>query len=161
MLRPLLRVARPTDWTGALARTALGVLLVLLMLAVVLAKIPGDLAADASAARVLIRIAGALVVLWLMAWLRALVYSRLPMAASLWGNRLTVAGREGKETIELGRIEQVHVELRPPPVHQVFVIELDDQTLRDVCPVDWPGAGRLYARLAQKIDARQAAARTP
>ena len=53
--------------------------------------------------------------------------------------------------MRVDEISRIHVEVRPPPVHQVFVVELTDGTMHDVCPTDWPGAGRLYAKLERKV----------
>ncbi len=155
MLRPLLRVARPADWAGGLARLGVTVATLVLLVPVVLARLPEAWVALAGGSPLLVRGVLGAVVLWLMAWVRALVYARLPHAPWLLGRTLGL--REGSRRLRL-RVEDIaalHVELRPMPAREVFVVEFHDGSVHDLCPVHWSGAGRLYAKLAKRVKRAQ------
>lgn len=158
MIRPWIEVARPRDWTGALARLALVTLGMLLGVVVLLVRLPEAWIALAFGSSELVRLSLFVVGLWALRWLRALGYARLPAAAALF-RRLAFRERGRRRRVPIDQIARVYVELRPPPVHQVFAIELHDGTAHDVCPTDWPGAGRLYAKLARKVARARARAR--
>jgi hypothetical protein len=152
-------VVRPRDWTGALARLAVVAMGLMLGVPVLLVRLPPRWVELAFGAPELVRLIAFVVLLWLLRWVAALIYARLPRAVSLF-RRLSFPGRRHRRRVRIDEIAAVHVELRPPPVHQVFVVDLRDGTTHDLCPTDWPGAGRLYAKLARKLArARKKAAR--
>jgi hypothetical protein len=151
VILPWLEVARPRDWTGALARLALVVVGVMLGILVLLVRLPAVWVELALGRPELVRLALALVAVWILRWLRVLVHARLPTSVTLAFGRLSFRERGRRRRVSVEEISGIHVELRPPPVHQAFVIELTDGTLHDLCPTDWPGAGRLYAKLERKV----------
>jgi hypothetical protein len=159
VIRPWIKVARPRDWTGALARLAMVGLGIMLGVVVLLVRLPARWVELAFGAPELVRLGAFVVLLWWLRWVAALVYARLPAAASLF-RRLSFRERGRRRRVRIDEILAVHVELRPPPIHQVFVVELRDGSMHDVCPTDWPGAGPLYAKLERKVArARRKAAR--
>lgn len=143
-------MARPRDWTGALARFAVVAMGVLLGIVVLLVRLPERWVEAAFGAPVLVRLIAFVILLWALRWVAAVVYARLPRAASLF-RRLSFRERGRRRRVRIEEIARVHVELRPPPVHQIFVVELRDGSSHDLCPTDWPGAGRLYAKLDRKL----------
>lgn len=155
MLLPILQAVRPADVMGLVARIATAIVGVLLLVPVVLARLPASWSAPFEGHTVVLRAAGVLVVLWFVGWLRALIYARLPTSAYLLGRTLVVPGRTPRRRrIALAEIVDVFVDLRPAPVHQMFVAELSNGESVDICPVHWKGAGRLYARLARRLRSR-------
>jgi hypothetical protein len=157
MLRPPIRVARPADWTGALARAAVLLLGLMVLLVVLLVRLPPRWVALAFDAPELVRAVLFAVGLWLLAWVRAAVYSRLPGAPYLFGRSLVVHDRGARRRIPLASLADVHVDRRPPPVDEMIVVELSDGLELDVCPTRWEGAGALYAKLRRKLDRLAAA----
>lgn len=151
MIRAFIRVVRPDDWTGRVARMGLGVLGLLALVPVMLARLPEAWVALAAGQPWLVRLVLALASLWAVAWVRALVYARLPAAPYLVGRRLVLPERGAKRRIDLAEVEEVFVQLRPPPVEQAFVARLANGEVQTICPVHWPGAGALYAAVARKL----------
>jgi hypothetical protein len=158
VLWPWIEVARPRDWTGALARLALVGFAAMLGVVVLLVRLPQQWVDLAFGAPEVVRLVLLLLAVWVFRWVRTLVFARLPAAASLF-RRLSFRERGRRRRVRIDEIAAVHVELRPAPMHQVFVIELHDGTIHDVCPTDWPGAGRLYSVLARKVRRARARAR--
>ncbi len=151
VFRPFLRVARPDDWTGKLASAGTGLVLAVLVLSSLLARVPPDWVDAVGGQVILIRSLQVLVSVWMVVWLRAAVYSRLPAAAYLVGKRLVFPRRGRRKVVATDSIVAVHVERRPEPAGETFVVELRDGATHDVCPVHWEGAGRLYRGLLKKI----------
>ena len=52
-------------------------------------------------------------------------------------------------------IADLYVELRPTGLVQVFMVELHDGTHHELCPVAWPGAGRLFRILTRRLERRR------
>jgi hypothetical protein len=151
VLRPIIAVARPADWTGSLAHLLTALLTIVLFIPVALARLPPAWVGFAWGYGILVRLVLGLVVLWLMSWVRAWVFARLPGAPYLAWRTLVFRDRGSRRRIPVAKVADVFVELRPPETTQVFMIELSDGTTHELCPVDWPGAGRLYAALEKKI----------
>lgn len=158
MLRPIIRVARPADWTGSLAHVATVLVTLLLFVPIALARLPRGWVALVDGHGIVVRIVLALLVVWLMTWVRAWVFARLPDAPYLVWRTLVFRERGTRVQVPVEKVVDVSVELRPPETTQVFVIELSDGTTHELCPTHWSGAGRLYAAL-DKIVAKQQAAR--
>lgn len=129
---------------------AMWVLTALAMLPVLLARLPRGWVALADGREWAVRAVLGVGVLWLASWARALLYARLPRSTYLAGRTLVVVDRDQKRQIDIREIEEVFVRLRPPPVDQAFGVRLQTGEELEVCPVHWPGAGRLYARLERK-----------
>jgi hypothetical protein len=157
VLRPIIRVARPADWTGTVAHWSTILLTIVLFVPVALARLPHGWVALVGGYGIVVRAILVLVVLWLMGWVRAWVFARLPAAPYLAWRTLVFRDRGSRRAIPVAKVVDVFVELRPPETTQVFMLELSDGTTHELCPVDWPGAGRLYAALHRKIRRMQAA----
>jgi hypothetical protein len=151
---PPIRVARPSDWSGSLARAASWVVALLGLVTVLLVRLPASWVALAWGSPELVRLALGLVVLWLIGWIRPFVYARLPRAARLFGRTLKLGERGRRRKVAVTDVRHVDVELRPPPIYEVLVVELADGTTHEVCPLDWDGAGALYAELSRRIAKR-------
>lgn len=148
MFRPWLRVARPDDWTGTLARVGLWPVYFLALLAVGLARIPSSWwLADM---QLLTRVAIGLVVVYLLGWVRMIAWTLIPGAVIQWGRRLWFRHRGRRVRVRISDIGTIDVEQRPPPVNEVFVIEIGE-TIYDLCPVNWDGAERVYAVVARRV----------
>ncbi|NVB41564.1 hypothetical protein G6O69_27240 [Pseudenhygromyxa sp. WMMC2535] len=165
MFRPWLRVARPDDWTGTLARFGLWPVYFVAMLIVAIGRIPPSWWVIGAGIEVLTRAILALVVLYLLSWLRAFAYTLLPRAVILFGRRLWFRHRGHRIRVRTSAITTIDVEERPMPDGEVFIIELDDGGVYDLCPVDWEGSQRIYAVVARrvrraKLRARRRAERT-
>jgi hypothetical protein len=151
---PPIRVARPSDWSGSLARAASWLLAVLGLVTVLLVRLPASWVALAWGSPELVRLSLGLAVLWLIRWIRPFVYARLPRAARLFGRTLKLGERGRRRKVPVDEVRHVDVELRPPPIYEVLVVELADGTTHEVCPLDWDGAGALYAELSRRIAKR-------
>lgn len=144
-------MARPDDWTGTLARLGLHLATLMLLLPALLARLPATWVGLAGGLTEVVRLVLVLLVLYVMGWVRAIVYTRLPRAPYLLGKTLTVRERGKRIRVGVADIAEVHVELRPPPDRESFVVELRDGTHRDVCPVHWSGSPRLYRALSRRL----------
>jgi hypothetical protein len=149
VFRPWLRVARPDDWPGNLARLVTGLVITLLVLGVLLGRIPESWSERVWGYDAVIRVILVGVVLYVGAWGRALVYSALPSSVVLAFGRLRLSKRAPVRAVRLGDIASLAVERRPGG--EVFVLGLRDGTEFDLCPVRWDGAGRVYQRIARNL----------
>jgi hypothetical protein len=154
LLGPPIRVARPADWSGSLARGASWVLAALGLVTVLLVRLPRGWVVWAWNSPELVRLGLMIAVLWVIGWIRPFVYARLPRAATLLGRTLRLGERGRRRKVTVAELRHVDVELRPPPVFEVLVVELADGTTHEVCPLDWDGAGSLYAALARRLERR-------
>jgi len=139
---------------SAAIRWGTGTLAVLLLIPVVLARLPESFRVADHRLGILIRVLATVVVLWGIAWLRALLYCRLRAAPFLFAGRLALLDHGRRQYLDVDRVADVFVELAPPPLEEIFMLELDDGTSRPLCPVGWKGAGRLYQGLRKAIDRR-------
>jgi hypothetical protein len=151
VLRPWLKVARPDDWTGTVARLGAGLVTLILLLAALLGALPRGWIQLAGGNQWLVRGILVLFVAWSMGWARAILYALLPRAPVLLGKRLTIPLRGERIAVPVARIAALHVERRVDPLQEVFVIEMGDGTEYDVCPVHWEGAQRLYRALDRRV----------
>lgn len=153
MLKPPIRVARPADWTGALALTGVWLSFLIVALVLLLVRLPSDWVEPFGHSLVL---RGSLVLFaaLVLRGIGTIVYTRLPAAAFLSGRTVTYRERGKRRRVALSEIARVVVELRPPPDGEVFVLELQDGSEHELCPVRWPGAGRLYAAIARRVAPR-------
>lgn len=149
-----LRVARPDGPIGQLARVASVLFGAALLIPALLARLPASWVAASGGTTIPLRFVLVVGVIWGVSALRAVVYTRLPRARYVVGRTLVLHERGHRRRIPLARVTDVFVELRPTPVHQVFMVELDDGTVHEICPVAWSGAGRLYQGLRQALEWR-------
>jgi hypothetical protein len=157
LFRPWLRVARPDDWTGTLARISLWPVYFVALLVVGLGRIPSSWWVIGAGSEPLTRAVIAIVVLYLLGWVRAFVLTLMPRAVIQYGRRLWFRHRGRRIVVRIANVSAIVVEQRPPPVGETFVIELDDGAVYDLCPVGWEGAERIYAAVATRV--RRARAR--
>lgn len=157
LFRPWLRVARPDDWTGSLARLGPWPLYFVALLSVGLGRIPSSWWVIGAGSEVLTRIVIALLVVYLLGWVRMVAFALAPKAVIQYGGRLWFRHRGRRIVVPIKTITTIVVEQRPPPVGETFVIELDDGAVYDLCPVAWDGAARIYATVAGRV--RRAEAR--
>lgn len=155
MFRPFLHVVRPNDWTGKLAETTIVFAGALALLPIALIRLPRPWVAAALGQGWVIRIAMLLVGLWILAWMRAWLLARLPLAPYLVWNTLVFPDRGQQRRIKVADIADLYVELRPTGLVQVFMVELHDGTHHELCPVAWPGAGRLFRVLTRRLERRR------
>lgn len=153
MLGRLLRVARPKDWTGTLSRVVIFVMFVLLAVVVVLAKLPRAWVELAQGIELVVRAALMLGVIAILAMARTVLVARLPRAAVLIGRKIRFHDGTRRVALPVDEIVALHVEQRPPPVHEVFVIEQRDGAEHDLCPAHWWGAPALHRALDRKVAA--------
>jgi hypothetical protein len=157
LFQPWLRVARPDDWTGMLARFGLWPLYFVVLLVVGLGRIPSAWWVIGAGSETVTRLVIAAVVLYLLGWVRMIVFAFVPKSVGQYGRRLWFRHRGRRVVVRIDTIAQLVVEQRPPPVGEAFVIELEDGAVYDLCPVAWDGAARVYAAVAVKL--RRARAR--
>jgi hypothetical protein len=154
VLGPPIHAARPLDWTGTLTVALSWLVVLLCALTVLLVRLPGAWVRLVFGSPELVRLVLALFVLLVVLWVRPFVVGRLPRAASLLFGTLTLPVRGGRHRVRVSEIKRVDLEVRPPPLFEVIIVELADGTTREVCPIDWPGAGGLYRALARRISKR-------
>jgi hypothetical protein len=148
VFRPWLRVARPDDWTGTLARFGLWPVYFVALLAVGLARIPPSLVLFVEP---LTRVLIGLVVAYLLGWLRMFVWALLPGAVIQYGRHLWFPHARRRLRVAISDLSAIAVEQRPPPIGETFVIELKNGEVHDLCPVACDGAERVHAAVARKI----------
>jgi hypothetical protein len=157
VFRPWLRVARPDDWTGTLARFGLWPVYFLALLGVGLAKIPSSWVLWVEP---LTRVLIGLVVAYLLGWLRMVVWALLPGAVIQYGRYLWFPHGRRRIRVAIADISTIAVEQRPPPIGETFVIELSGGELTyDLCAVACHGAERVHAAVARKVRRAQIRAR--
>jgi len=146
-------VARPEDWTGGLARLAVAVAFVLLLILVLLVRLPSAWVALAGGRPLLVR-AGLMVgVLLVLGLAQRVLTARLPHAAVLFGRRVRFHDGLRRRAVSIADVAALHVEQRPAPHHEVFVIELRGGEEHDLCPTHWTGAPALYRALERRVAA--------
>lgn len=153
MIERLLRVARPQDWTGMLARLAVAIAFVLLMILVPLVPLPPGWVALAGGFALVVRVGLGLAVLVVLAVAQVLLVARLPRAVVLWGRKVRFHDGTRRRAVAIDDIAALHVEQRPLPQHEVFVLERRDGVEHDLCPTAWPGAPALHRALERRIAA--------
>ncbi|MEX1361621.1 MAG: hypothetical protein AB1Z98_00725 [Nannocystaceae bacterium] len=151
MLAALLRVARPDDWTGTLSRVVIGVAFVLLAVVVVLARLPPAWVALARGHEVVVRAVLMLLEIGVLMVARTVLIARLPRAASLWRRKVRFNDGTRRIVLPVDEIAALHIEQRPPPLHEVFVIEQRDGAEHDLCPAHWWGAPALHRALERQV----------
>ena len=151
VFRPWLRVARPDDWTGTLARVGLWPIYFVALLTVGIGRIPRAWWVLGAGSEALTRIPIALVVLYLLGWLRMIAWTLIPRAVIQWGRNLWFRHRGRRVRVAIASIRAIDVEQRPPPVDEVFLIELDGGVVYDLCPVRWDGAERIHRVVARRV----------
>jgi hypothetical protein len=149
----LLRVARPDDWTGTLAR--LGVVLAFVLLAILVALVPLPTAwvARAWGFPLVVRACMVAVVVVALAVAHALIVARLPRAVVLWGRKVHFHDGTRRRAVPVDDVAAVLVEQRPPPLHEVFVLERRDGVEHDLCPTAWAGAPALHRAIERSVAA--------
>jgi len=151
VFRPFLTVALPDDWMGRAARLGVGVVTFVLVLWVLLGRLPAGWVAAARGNDWFVRAVAFVAIVLGLSRARNVIYALLPRAPLVWFGRLTYRGRGRRRTVKLDELAAVHVDLRPEPSGEVFVVEFVDGSEVDLCPVDWEGAERIYARLARTL----------
>jgi hypothetical protein len=149
----LLRVARPEDWTGVMARVAVVIAFVLLMVLVPLVPLPPAWVALAGGFPLVVRACLVLVVIAVLAVAHAVLVARLPRAVVLWGRKVYFHDGTRRRAVAIDHVAALHVEQRPPPQHEVFVLERRDGVEHDLCPTSWSGAPRLHRALERAVAA--------
>jgi len=149
----LLRVARPDDWTGTLSRVVVGVAFIALVVVVALVRLPPAWVALVADRPWMLRIAMFVAVLLGLAIARTLLISRLPRAAVLFGRTIRFHDGTRRISVAVDEIGALHVEQRPPPLHEVFVLEQRDGAEHDLCPAHWWGAPALHRGLELRVAA--------
>lgn len=161
VLGRLLRVARPDDWTGVLARAAVTIAFVLLAVVITLAPLPAAWVALAWGIPALVRVALALAVLVMLRVLAVVLDARLPRAVVLTPSTVRFHDGTRRRAVRVPEIAALHVEQRPPPWHEVFVIEERSGAEHDLCPTAWPGAPALHRLLERRVAAAHRRAKPP
>ena len=150
-LRPPIRVARPRDWTQTAAWAVLLGLGAMLLVIVLLVRLPEAWVRLAQGHAWAVRIALMAASLWILRWLGDLGLAQLPRATFLLGGTIVFPEQLRRRRIKLEDVDEIVVELRPPPVHEAFVAVMDDGTTHELCATHQPGAAALYAVAARRI----------
>ncbi|MCA9707065.1 MAG: hypothetical protein KDK70_14520 [Myxococcales bacterium] len=153
MFGRVLRVARPDDWTGVLARLAVVVAFVLLAILVPLVRLPTAWVALAGGYPLVVRLVLLAMVTGVLWVARTLLVARLPRAAVLFAGKIRFHDGTRRCAVPIDQIAALHVEQRPPPYHEVFVIEQRDGAEHDICPTHWFGAPALHRALERRVAA--------
>ena len=153
MIGRLVRVARPDDWTGTVARLAVALAFVLLMILVPLVPLPVAWVALAGGMPLLVRAGLVLAVVLALAIAHAVIVARLPRAVVLWGRKVRFHDGTRRRAVAIDDVNAVHVDQRPPPLHEVFVLERRDGVEHDLCPTAWAGAPSLHRAIERSVAA--------
>jgi hypothetical protein len=103
----------------------------------------------------LVRLCLVLVVLMVLGVAQRLLVARLPRAVVLWGRKVHFHDGTRRRAVAIDDIVALHVEQRPPPQHEVFVLERRDGTEHDLSPTRWSGAPALHRALERRMAAAQ------
>lgn len=166
-LRPPIRVVQPRDWTQSLTTLLVVAVLAMLVVIALLVRFPAHWVAAVGGAPWVLRLGCVLVSLVIVRWMGDLLMARLPRAAFLFGNALVFPAQTGRRRVRVSDVDDVVVDVYPPPVHEAFVVVMKDGTSHVLCPTHLPGAAALYGTLARTIarrkrrEARTAAKRRP
>jgi hypothetical protein len=155
MIGRLVRVARPNDWTGTLARLAVVLAFVLLAILVAVVPLPTAWVARAWGFPQVVRVLMLLVVVVTLAVAHGLLVARLPRAVVLWGRKVRFHDGTRRRAVPVDDVATVHVEQRPPPLHEMFVLERRDGVAHDLCPTAWAGAPSLYRAIERSVAAAE------
>lgn len=154
MLRPSVYVAVAPGWPAALLRVGMVLATGLMLVPVLLARMPEDWSEALGDGSTPLRLLGVGLLLWSMAWLHALLETRLPHSVYAFRDSLVYREHSRRRRVSLAQVHELFVELRPAPDGEVAVIEFADGSLRELCPLRWRGAGALYRHVRRKIDRR-------
>ncbi|MCA9688579.1 MAG: hypothetical protein KC636_03170, partial [Myxococcales bacterium] len=149
MLRPYFRTARPDDWAARLTDLVAFLLLAPIVIICLLVRLPVAWVELVGGFPMIVRVALLLLCLYAWDYCRAIVHALLPQTPYLLGRTLYLREPGRRVRVRARDIVDIQVELRTPGMREVIVLELRDGSLRDLCPTDWPGAGRLFVRLAR------------
>jgi hypothetical protein len=149
----LFRVARPDDWTGTLARLAGVIAFVLLFVLVLLVPLPPAWVALVGGHALVVRVGLVAVVLMVVGAAQTLVVARLPRAVVLLRNKVRFHDGTRRRAVAFDEIVALHVEERPPPQLEMFVLERRDGAELDLCPTGWAGAPALHRALERGMAA--------
>lgn len=155
MIGRLLRVARPDDWTGTLARLAVALAFVLSMILVPLVPLPTAWVALAGGFPLVVRACMVLVVVAVLAVAHGLLVARLPRAVVLWGRKVRFHDGTRRRAVPIHDVAAVHVEQRPPPLLEMFVLARRDGVEHDLCPTAWAGAPSLHRAIVRSVAAAE------
>lgn len=153
MLGRLFRVVRPDDWTGTLARVAVAIAFVLLVVLIPLVRLPAAWVALAGGWPIVVRLALVLIVVVGLGVVQVVLDTRLPRAVVMLGGSVRFHDGTRRRTVAIDDLAALHVEQRPPPQHEVFVLELRDGAEHDLCPTRWSGAPALHRALERRVAA--------
>lgn len=151
MFGRVLRVARPDDWTGVVARLAVVAAFVLLAIVAPLVRLPPAWVTLAGGRPLIVRLTILVVVAAILWVARTVLIARLPRAAVLFGRKIRFHDGTRRRAVPVDEIAAIHVEQRPPPHHEVFVIEQRDGAEHDICPTHWFGAPGLHRALEKRV----------
>ena len=150
MLRPWLRVAIPDDWTGRLARLGSALLGLLILMAPLLGRLPDEWVALAKGQEWFVRLILLGATAWVIMQLRPLAFLPLPQTIVLLGQRLRVPSGLHSTWLKVAEISTIHVDEHPNG--EVFTLAMLNGRELLLCPVEWEGAGRLYVKLAARVN---------
>ena len=153
VLRRLLVVARPDDWTGVLSRLAVVITFALLTVLVLLVRLPTAWVALAWGHPLVVRGFLVLGVLVVLRGAQTVLDARLPRAVVLWGRSVRFHDGTRRHAVPLHEVAAVHVEQRPPPLQEVFGLEERNGAEHDLCPTRWSGAPALHWALERRMAA--------
>jgi hypothetical protein len=84
---------------------------------------------------------------------QTLLVARLPRAPVLFGSKVRLHDGTRRIAIPIDEIGALHVEQRPSPAHEVFVVEQRNGAEHDLCPTHWWGAPALHRALERRVNA--------
>ncbi len=146
-----LRTARPDGWTPRLIDLAVIAVALPVVIIVLLARLP-ELWVEVMFGRpVLVRVVLAILAVMGFMLLDNSLRLLLSKTPYLFGRTLTVRSRGHRVRLPVREICAIHVETRPPDGRETFVVEMRSGDHHDLCPVEWPGAGRIYRGLARSL----------
>jgi hypothetical protein len=142
-----------------LARVGLWPVYFVVLLLVGIVRLPSSWWVIGAGSEALSRVLIGLAVIYVLSWVRMIVWTLLPGAVIQYGRRLWFRQRGRRVRVLIRDITTIDVEQRPPPIGEVFVVELGEAK-HELCPVDWDGAVRIYSVVARRVRrARDRAAR--
>ncbi|MBX7083834.1 MAG: hypothetical protein K1X88_31785 [Nannocystaceae bacterium] len=130
------------------------------LLTALLVSLPAGWVARAAGSPELVRLLLVSATIAVLGTLHPVLVAQLPRAPVLLRTTLRLRTGGHRRRLALAEIARVDIELRPPPTFEVAMVHLRDGTALELCPVDWPGAGRLVAALLARLARRDARARS-
>lgn len=151
LLARWLRVALPDDVPALILRLALGLVGFIALVWALVGRIPAAWLSLLAGNQFLLRALMLLSMVAILSVVRTIAFAALPRSPWLFRRTLRIRHRGRSLRLDVRDVVEIHLDRRPEPIGDMFVLMLKDGRELDLCPARWDGAGRLYAGIQRWI----------